>query len=121
MNINNDPQWIEVDVVGETTKRKYFGKFYVKPYLTLREQSDAEQLAGLYTRGLPDTPLKDILWAVGKLKFHIIKFEADWWKGASDGVGEGLELFEASPVHKLVTLVNAMQLPKEENSEPTST
>ena len=60
-----EPQWVDVESVGESTKQKYFGRFYLKPFLTNRERADAVRLGELYARGIQDDQLCQVLRSEG--------------------------------------------------------
>jgi hypothetical protein len=49
---SNDPVWIDMEVVGELTGEKYFGRFQIKRYLTNRERGDAVRFAETLCRGI---------------------------------------------------------------------
>ena len=106
-SVSNDPVWIEVNVEGKFPKRQYFGRFQIKPYLTLAERRDAAVIASTYVRGVTEDPMmKALLTSLAILKFHILKSEADWW------LDDGLGLLDSTPVDELIKLITEIQDPQ---------
>lgn len=112
MNINNEPKWIDVDVDGEVTGAKYFGRFLIKPYLTHAERADVTRLSELYNRGITaDAGQRAFGMTLSYLKFHIVETDSMWWEGS------GLNLLDEAPVYKLAESVRNLQAPKKEVTE----
>lgn len=112
MNINNEPKWVDVDVEGEFTGVKYFGRFQLKPYLTHAERADVSRLAELYNRGITtDATQRAFMMTLAYLKFHIIETDAAWW------VDGGLNLHDEAPVYRLAELVRQIQAPEKEKKD----
>lgn len=107
-----DSQWTEVNVDGETTQKKYFGKFEVKPFLTHGERAAAVRLAEKYMIGIETTvDQRAFLTTLAFLKFHIVTVDADvkWW------TNDGLDLHDEAPIYALSEEVKKMQrIPEEE-------
>lgn len=94
-----EPQWIEVTATGEDTGEEYFGKFYVKPFLTKAEKRDAAALTERYCLGIVDAYERTSLYQLALLKFHVVKSEAVWWKN------DGLDLHDEAPANQLAARI----------------
>lgn len=115
--MRNEPQWVDVDVEGEFTGEKYFGRFLLKPYLTNGERADAGRLAEMYFRGIKeDTAMRLFLTTLAFLKFHVQETDASWWEN-----GEGLEIQDESPVYKLAEKLQEVQKAKKKTSSEEKT
>lgn len=112
-SVFNDPKWVDVDVEGEFTKRKYFGRFYIKPYLNHAEKSDAARLAEIYTRGISKNEhLVSFLTTLAYLKFYIVETDAKWWE---DEYGNnGMETHDESPIWELSSKLGEIRSPAKE-------
>lgn len=106
--INNEPKWQDVEAVGEVSKVKYFGRFYLKPYLTHGEKNDVARLAALYNRGIEDQDKIVFNTNLAYLKFHIVKADATWW---SDQFG--MDMYEEAPVYEIIQVIKKMQNPEQ--------
>jgi hypothetical protein len=104
MSINNEPKWMDVTEKGEITKHEYFGRFLIRPFLTHAERSDATRLAERYCRGIESSEAQKLfLSTMAFLKFHVVESDADWWKG------DGLLLYDQSPIYALAEQVAKVQ------------
>ena len=102
--IGNEPKWMDCEAEGENTKFKYFGRFSLKPFLTHAEKSDAVRLAEKYCRGIENAQQQRLfLTTLAFLKFHVVEFEADWWKE------DGLDLYDEEPVYVLAEILAEVQ------------
>lgn len=107
MAINNEPRWVELNTVGETTGESYFGRFSVKPYLQHNERADAVRLAERYCRGIDTAQTQRMfLTTLAFLKFHVLETDAEWWQE------DGLSLLDEEPIYKLAELLGEIQKPK---------
>lgn len=105
--LNNEPVWIEVNCKGEVSKTAYFGRFSVKPYLTMRERSEVSRLFETYTRGITeDVGQRAVLYALSQLAFHIVETDATWWKE------KGLDLVDEEPIVQLLAQLKKVQDPE---------
>jgi len=121
MHINNDPSWLEVTCEGEVTGRKYHGKFQVKPYLTISERKKVSELAEEKLLNIKeDQNVRTIYITLATLQHHILKTDADWWKGNGKELA-GEDLYDEAPIAELVKLVNELQRPKELEKPKTET
>ena len=104
-------QWVDVDVVGETTEERYIGRFLIKPYLKHEERADAVRLYEKLTRGIDKTDIeKQFLYILAFIQFHIVTPDAPWWTG-------GLDLYDESPIYELsnkIQEVRGVKKPKDE-------
>lgn len=109
MSVTSKEQWVEIDIEGETTGEKYFGRFKVKSYLTHAERSDAVRLSERLARGI-DRSQGEIgfLTVLSFVKFHIIEADAEWW--TKDG--EGLDLYDENPIYEISKKIGELQKPK---------
>ena len=99
----NDPQWVDVEVSGEISGEKYFGRFLVKPFLTHAERADAVRLSETYARGIVDDIYeRDFLRNLAFLKFYIVKTDVAWWK-------DGLDFYDHDPITKLSEIIGEMR------------
>lgn len=115
-NINNASQWRDVEVEGEFTKTKYFGRFRLKPYLTHGDRADVARLAELYNRGIStDAAQRAFNMTLAFLKFHIVETDAPWWTEKG-----GLDLYDEAPIYALAERVRDVQKPLEEQTNPES-
>lgn len=121
MIIDNEPRWVEVDSDGEISKKKYYGKFLIKPFLTHREKADALRLAEKYCLGINQSvEMRLFLTTVAFLNFHIQDFEADWWVGDNEN-RHGLDLIEENPVYAISNKIKELQYPEEaKKDDPNS-
>lgn len=104
--MNNTTKWVDIDVTGEQTKQKYFGRFCLKPYLTHGERADAIRLAETYFRGITEN--KDqrmFLSTLAFLAMHITETDAKWW------VNNGLDMLDEAPVWAIVNKLSEVQDP----------
>jgi hypothetical protein len=99
-----EPQWHDIDCVGENTGTKYFGKFSIKPFLTHSERSEAFRLASKLSLGITDPGHLYFLNTMAYLKYHIVDTDAQWWKSS-----EGLELMDELPIYTLSDKVIEIQ------------
>lgn len=109
----NEAKWLELDMVSVVSGHKYFGRFLMKPYLTLSERADASRLANQYTRGLdPKNEIDRPLWAslrfAAFLKYHILDTDADWWPKDDPS-----KIYDEDLAYQLINLVRP-----EEKEEP---
>jgi len=98
MSVQNPTTWVEIDIAGEVSGDKYFGRFLLKHYLGIAERSDAARLATVWNRGIDDkqhSELIELNTALAYLKFHIVETDAPWWKDF------GLNVIDTSPVQAL--------------------
>ena len=109
--IDNSPRWVEVEAVGEATKEKYIGKFQLKPFLTTAEKADAQRLSDKYSIGIQEINQKNFLNLIAFLKFHIVDFEAHWWKDY------GLSLLDEEPAYAVVNALDKLRNPPEEKKD----
>lgn len=104
----NDPKWVDLKAEGEFTKREYFGRFCLKPFLTIKERADAVRLSELYYRGINESAEQRMfLTVLAFLKFHIVDTDATWWKDE-----DGLNMVDENPVYELYKLLQNIQNPK---------
>lgn len=116
MSITNKEQWIEVDVEGEATGDKYFGKFLIKPYLTHAERSDAVRLSERLARGIDRSQAEiGFLTVLSFVKFHIIESDAAWWTKDSGG----LDLYDENPIYEISKKIGELQKPKKKTEPAT--
>jgi hypothetical protein len=111
---STDSQWVEVNCEGETTKRKYFGKFEVKPFLTHREKAEAVRTAEKYMFGIETTlDQRQFLTTLAFLKSHIVTIDdkVNWW------IGDGLDIHDERPVYQLAEEIKKLQDPEPEKEE----
>ena len=101
----NAPKWVDVEVDGERTKQKYFGRFCVKPYLTLGERRDAQVLADKYCYGLGNEDQRILYSTLAFLAIHITETDAKWW------APNGLDLLDESPVWAIANKLYELQDP----------
>jgi hypothetical protein len=102
----NAPKWVDIDVIGEHTKQKYFGRFALKPYLTNGERADAVRLSETYFRGISEnTNQKMFLSALAFLSMHIVETDAKWW------TSNGLDLLDEAPVWAIINKLSEIQDP----------
>lgn len=117
MNVNNDPQWRDVEIEGDFTGKKYFGRFLIKPFLTNGERADVSRLAEMYNRGLSsDGNQKAFNMTMAFLKFHIVESDATWWTDKG-----GLDLYDESPIFAIAEKVREVQKPAEKKEEKETT
>jgi hypothetical protein len=113
--INNEPVWIDVDCVGETTGDKIFGRFQVKRYLTHRERAEATRLAETYCRGIvDDLSQRAFLTTLAFLTYHVVDSDAKWWTGADpkeNGSENGLSMIDEKPIWDLAKKIKELQKP----------
>lgn len=95
----NDNLFIDVDCVGETTKKKYTGQFEVKLFLNHREMAAAAKEANRQTSGLSRTIRWDLKGFLAGLK--------DEWAGTEES--EKLNLAEEQ-VNRIVSIA-AISIP----------
>ena len=94
--MKNEPIWIDVDVTGELTGEKYFGRFSIKRYLTHTERSEAVRLAETLMRGIQqDVNFRTLLSSIAFLNVHIVESDAKWWTGEDV---KGLDLLDEAPI-----------------------
>jgi hypothetical protein len=108
--LSTEPKWIEINVEGETTKKKYFGKFQIKPFLTHKERSEATRLAERYMMGIETTmEQRMFLGTLALVTYHIVSVEGEveWWKE------KGLDLYDEAPIYALSAEVAKIQKPQE--------
>jgi hypothetical protein len=104
--MNNTPKWIDIDVVGEVTKQKLFGRFCLKPYLTHGERADAVRLSETMFRGINETvDQRKFMSILAFLSLHITETDAKWW------TNNGIDLFDESPVYAIVAKLAEIQDP----------
>lgn len=111
--MKNEPIWIDVDVTGEMTGTKYFGRFSIKRYLTHIERGEAVRLAETLMRGIQqDINFRTLLSTIAFLNVHIVETDAKWWAG--DGT-KGLDLLDEAPVWELSKQLYEVQKPSDED------
>lgn len=107
--LSTEPKWIEINVDGEITKKKYYGRFQIKPFLTHKERAEATRLAEKYMMGI-DTTIEQrmFLGTLALVTYHIIATdgEVDWWKE------KGLDLYDEAPIYALSAEISKMQKPE---------
>jgi len=114
----NEPQWADIDVVGELTGKRYFGRFSMKRYLTHRERAEAVRLAETLCRGIQsDTTFRTLLSTIAFLGVHIVEVDAKWWTESGEDV-KGLELEDEAPIWALAKQINEIQKPDATPIEP---
>lgn len=110
---SKEPKWVEVSCVGENTEEKYYGKFFIKPFLKAAEKADAQRLADRYSIGIQPGPVKQLMQILAFLKFHVLESEAHWWKE------DGLDLLDEEPAYALVDQLDKMKNPPKEIPDVT--
>jgi hypothetical protein len=113
--VNLESRWVEIDVVGETTKKRYFGRIELKPFLTHREKAEAVKLAEKYMIGIEvSLEFRSFLTTLAFLSLHIVNLDAEskgWW-------GEdGLSLLDESPIYATTEALKKLQFPEEAKKE----
>ena len=104
----SDLKWVDVDVIGEVSKKKFFGRFNLKPYLSHRERADAVRLAETYMRGISEsTDQRLFLTTLAFLAMHIVETDAKWWKESTNG----LDLVDETPVYAITKALSEIQDP----------
>lgn len=102
----NTPKWVDVEVEGEQSKQKYFGRFKLKPYLNHAERADAIRMAERYSVGIVDNKeQRQFLATLAFLGMHITETDAKWW------VNSGLDLIDESPIWAIVNKLSEVQDP----------
>lgn len=115
--MKNEPIWVDIDVMGELTGKKYFGRFSLKRYLTHSERATAVRLAETLCRGIQsDVTFKTLLSTIAFLSVHLVEIDAKWWDESGDDV-KGLELEDEAPIWALAKQINEVQKPDKEDSK----
>lgn len=103
-----EPRWVDIDVTADedgATGQRYTGRFCIKPFLTLREQGEAQVHANKITHGVDiTTDIGSNLYFLAWLKFYIKETEnCSWW------VNDGLDLLDVAPVDALLKEVKNLK------------
>jgi len=114
--INNDPIWIDIDCVGETTKERYYGRFQIKKYLTNKEKADVYRTANTISVGIQNVSEIGFLHNLAFLEKHVISSDASWWK-TKDGETPGLDLLDEKPIYELSNKIYEVQNPVKEEEK----
>jgi len=113
--LNLESRWVEIDVEGESTKKRYFGRIELKPFLTHREKAEAVKLAEKYMIGIEVSyEFRAFLTTLAFLSLHIVNLESDaksWWQD------DGLSLLDESPVYAIAEALKKIQNPEEPKKE----
>lgn len=121
----SNPIWVEVDCVGEDTQTKYFGKFLVRPFLTIKEKTEVNKTFGKYSLGVPFSENNDqldtrfFLNTLAFFKVAVVESDCDWWKGDEPG----MDLLDVEPIFTLLdkyTQAKRALMPKKEGSNGDS-
>lgn len=111
--MKNEPIWIDVDVTGELTGAKYFGRFSIKRYLTHTDRSEAVRLAETLMRGIQqDLNFRTLLSTIAFLNVHIVETDAKWWVGDDT---KGLDLLDEAPIWAISKQLYDAQKPSSED------
>jgi hypothetical protein len=112
-----EPRWIEINVDGENTGKKYFGKFQVKPFLKVKEKAEAVRLAERYMLGIETTiSQREFLTTLALVTYHIVSDDSvEWWKE------KGLDLYDEAPIYAIASEIKKMQTPPEQEKTNKNT
>lgn len=106
--IDNTPVWVEVNVQGETTGEQYFGKFYIKKYLTQEERSDVARESDRRNYGIAeDAGQKAMNNMLSQLQAHVVQADAAWW--VKDKEGRVVGLMDDNPITDLMKKLREQQ------------
>jgi hypothetical protein len=106
----NNPVWVEIDVTGATSGTQYFGRFNIKPYLTLAEKSDTVRLSERLARGITRTELElQFLTMLANVRMHVVDTDANWWKNKETGSEDGFDLIDDDPIFALYDKIKEIQ------------